>query len=268
MPPVSAPSWRPVGQLLGDAWRLSLSCAGDLAALSALAAFPPVALAGAALILTGLTDPAAYEEAVTVMDFGRLWPFFLAGLAGKVWTVFCSIAVFVLLESSRHGQSASAREALERSKPLFWPFVVTGLRATVYIAAGLLLLVVPGIMLAWRYLLAHIAVIVEGLGGSVALARSRELMAAKPAGALGRLLAAATVAAVAVFLLIGALDLLSAFSQTMVEAAPGLLERQLFAAVVETAAGLCTAWFSAASLLLYHDLASLAPPPSQQAHRS
>lgn len=236
----------------------------DLVALAMLAAVPPVFLSAAALAAAGLSDPVVYEGAVTLMDWRRAGPVLLAATAGRVWMAFCSIAVFVLLERKREGEACSLRRSLAGAADLFWPFAMTGLRATLYIAGGTLLLVVPGIVLAIRYLLAHLAVVVEGMRGPAALSRSRQLMGFNTAGALGRFLCAALAAAAASVLVTIGVDIFAAACEVVVGTAPGLVERQLLAALSETGWGLCAAWFSACSLLLYHDLESLAPPPAQR----
>ena len=62
--------------------------------------------------------------------------------------------------------------ALRRLPSLLW----TSLLATIFITLGLVLLIIPGVILLFRYFLASYVVVVEGKSGGDALKRSGQLM--------------------------------------------------------------------------------------------
>lgn len=74
------------------------------------------------------------------------------------------------------GRPTGVAPALRRAWALFMPLAWTTLLSYAIIAAGLLLLIVPGLWLMLAYFVSSQVVLLEGLSGMAALRRSGELM--------------------------------------------------------------------------------------------
>ena len=141
----------------------------------------------------------------------------------------------------------------------FVAFLLTAVRAVAWILAGLLLLIVPGIVLALRYSLAHLAVLLEPCSGACALARSQELVSAEPKRAIG-FMAAATAAALTLNLVVAVLvAALMGVAQALGAGPVGAVAGQLQALLSELLGGLLGAWLIGFTVLLYRDLAGRHP---------
>ncbi len=88
----------------------------------------------------------------------------------------CAAAVIVKVSAAYLDQPLSAWEAYQRALPRLVPLLFTNLFVTMFIAAGFLLLIVPGIIFSLWCLVAQPVVIVENVWGVAAIRRSRELM--------------------------------------------------------------------------------------------
>jgi hypothetical protein len=86
-----------------------------------------------------------------------------------------AMTTFVLRDREA-GQQTSAGSAIQRGLDVFPPLLLAVVVAAAGVALGLLLLVIPGIYLAIRWLFAVHAVVVEGLRGPAALERSGALV--------------------------------------------------------------------------------------------
>ena len=80
------------------------------------------------------------------------------------------------IHSSASGTPPRAREALQSGLDAFAPIFLAVVLAGIGIAAGLVLLVVPGVYLAVRWYLVPQAVVIDGARGLRALRRSGELV--------------------------------------------------------------------------------------------
>ena len=86
-------------------------------------------------------------------------------------------ALVLLVQEVRAGREApSMLELFVRVGPRLWTLVASGLIAAVGIAAGLLLLVIPGLVLLTYWSLLTPAIVLEGCGVRAALRRSRQLV--------------------------------------------------------------------------------------------
>jgi len=85
-------------------------------------------------------------------------------------------AITLALAAVYLGRPLPARAALRRSWAKVLPLAGTSLLAYIFIGFGMLLLVVPGIWLAFAYLVTSQVVVIEDLSGRAALRRSSELM--------------------------------------------------------------------------------------------
>jgi hypothetical protein len=243
-------------RLFASSGDLFLSGAGQSAAILAAALVPASLLMAAAYWATGLTSQLKVNEAIQNGEWLRPLPLIAAGAIRSLAGTLAYVALVFAADARRAGAPLAFRDAYGFAVERFVAFLLTALRAMAWICGGLLLLVVPGVVLALRYSLAHMAVVLESERGAAALARSSELVRAEPRRALGFM-----AAAVAVALL---LDLGLAFSAALgmglIEAAtgasPGAVEAQFQALVSELGSGLLGAWLIGFSILLYRDLAS------------
>jgi hypothetical protein len=131
----------------------------------------------------------ASADALTWLAF-----FFVVGLlAFTVLQPLVSAAITYALGELYLGRPASLRVSLRAAAPLFLPLVGTHLLASLAILAGFLLLILPGIYLSLCFLLLTQVIVLEGVTGVAALARSRELMRGSLWRAVGILLVVAVL---------------------------------------------------------------------------
>lgn len=109
----------------------------------------------------------------------------LLGWLGVIAGVFVSLAgvfwlqgtLVVAIEDIRDGRAdLSIRETLSRVRPRMNTLGVAGILAAVGITIGLLLLIVPGLVLATWWLLIVPVIVLEGRGVLESFGRSRELV--------------------------------------------------------------------------------------------
>lgn len=93
-----------------------------------------------------------------------------------IFLPLCSAALTLNISSAYLGKELSAGESYQRATPRLAGLIGTQFLAGLIILLGLFLLIVPGIIFAfWFYVLIPV-VVLEGVGGTAALGRSRELM--------------------------------------------------------------------------------------------
>lgn len=103
--------------------------------------------------------------------------------------------------------------ALAETRPFIWPLLVTSLLAALGIVGGLLLLIVPGVILAVRWSLVAQIVVLEHQGGVAALKRSNALVRGSTGPLLLLVVIVTFVGAVAGLLLQGAFTAFPTFVQ-------------------------------------------------------
>jgi hypothetical protein len=86
-----------------------------------------------------------------------------------------AMTIYALLELGE-GRPPSARRAIQSGLDVFAPLFLAVVLAGIGIAAGLALLLLPGVFLAVRWYFVPEAVVVEGLRGTAALQRSWDLV--------------------------------------------------------------------------------------------
>jgi hypothetical protein len=146
---------------------------------SAIAAATQIATRNASSVLVpymALSLPAAVFQAVAR---NSSQPSLFTGLSFMVTSFMAMFAYGVLVLTVSDiclGVRPSVRRALGMiSRGRFGKLVGANLLQTLYIGIGFLLFIVPGIILALRYLFTQAAVIIENRTPSAALARSRDL---------------------------------------------------------------------------------------------
>jgi hypothetical protein len=109
---------------------------------------------------------------------------FLAMVVVYVLTTMLSQgATVVAVSQIQLGQETSVAEAFDRIRGRLGELLIIGLHVGVRIMAGLILLIVPGIIIGLRYALVMPVAVLEETGASESLERSRELTR----GHLGRI---------------------------------------------------------------------------------
>jgi hypothetical protein len=234
--------------------------AGQSAAILAVALVPASVLVAASYLATGLTTQARVNEAIQNGEWFRPLPVVAAGLARTLAGTLAYVALVFAADARRAGAPLTLRDAYGFAVERFAAFLLTALRALAWICGGLVLFVVPGVVLAFRYSLAHLAVILESERGAAALDRSSELVLSQPLRALGFMAAAAGVALVLDFWLAVAGALGTGLLEGVTGRRIGAVAGQLQALLAELASGMLAAWLIGFAVLLYRDLASRLPP--------
>lgn len=243
----------------GALWRDS---ALQALALVACAAVPATLLLGAALAATGLTTQVALNEAIRAGHWRLAVPVLAAGLIQRLAITFAYAAMVFSIEAKRVGRPLPLSEAFGYAAERFLPLVLALLRAAVWIAGGLILLVIPGVILAVRYAYVHLAVLLDAANGGDALRRSAQFVDAEPRRAAGYLFVAVFAAAAMSFVAILIVSTACALPRAMA-AQPGAVEGQFEILLSQLASGLVGAWLTSFAILLYRDLATRHPAPHQ-----
>jgi hypothetical protein len=248
-------SERPLRLLFAESALLFRRVARSAAWVLAAGLVPATLVVAGALYATGLTSQKAVAEAIEAGAWQRGLVMGTAGLLKRLIETWAFAALVCLVEAERREAPLSAGEAYRQALGRLVPLALTAVNAAMRVFGGLLLLVVPGLLAAYRYCLAHLAVIVEGLQGAAALQRSRHLLHGRARQALVSL-GAATLAAMAFDMLAAILLKGSTGAAVALGAAPvGPIEAQLELLLMQMASGMIGCWLTAFSLLLYWDLA-------------
>jgi Membrane domain of glycerophosphoryl diester phosphodiesterase len=102
--------------------------------------------------------------------------FFLAAtVVSLIASTFSQGATLIAVSQIQLGRETNVREAFGRIRSQLWELVVISLNVGVRVGLGLLLLVIPGILLALRYALAIPVAVLEQNGVSASLSRSVDL---------------------------------------------------------------------------------------------
>jgi hypothetical protein len=109
------------------------------------------------------------------------WAPFAVGAVGMlifavVLMPLCMAALMHNISASYLGENLSAGQSYARAAPRLLPLLGTQILGGLIVMLGLLLFIIPGIIFSlWFFILAPV-VVLEGLAGTKALGRSRELM--------------------------------------------------------------------------------------------
>ena len=229
---------------------------GALQTAATLAAglVPVALLMSLSYLATGLTSQAALDAAIREGEWFRSWPVLAAGCAQRLADMLIFLALALAIEARRAGRPLTVRQSYQLALRRFVPFVLTLARAALMILGGCLLLVVPGVILAVRYSLAHLAVIVEDLSGAAALTRSRGLVASQPRQAVGFLGAATIVGLLLSMAAAAAVSVATGLARALGSETPSAVDWQAQRLLTQWLAGLAGAWLTGFSLLLYDQL--------------
>lgn len=213
------------------------------AALIAAGVVPALLLA---LLVPASASKEAFEAAWSAGDLGSVAAVAFGSLATRVLDSFLGVAAILALAARDEGRAPDLPGALSEAGRRFWPYLVTGALAVLWIFGGLLLLVIPGVVLALRYALLPYAILVEGRTGNAALERSSALCRARPWKVYGSLLGAAAVIVVAGGLAAALAGVVTVFLPPAAD--------QVVTKLVDGAAGI---WLASFAVLLYKDVAKV-----------
>lgn len=127
-----------------------------------------------------VSDNPTPEELLRIMSAGSD----AQRLAGRVGDIIFGIFVFPLIQAGMTfaisaailGETVSAGGALSRAKSRMWAVLGTQILVNIVVFIGFILLFVPGIIFSLWFMIAVPVVVIEGLSGSGAMSRARELM--------------------------------------------------------------------------------------------
>jgi len=157
-----------LGALLEDSLRVYFSRFGAFVAVTATLVVP-IELIVEGIGLRQLWEPYPSRQASpALLAVGTLQGL----IAGALVTPGC---IHQLLAAAE-GRSASARDSIRAALDAFAPVLLVTLIYALLIAAGLVLLVLPGVFVAVRFYLGPEVVVIEGKRGLAALRRSSELV--------------------------------------------------------------------------------------------
>ncbi|TPW20036.1 MAG: hypothetical protein FD126_2088 [Elusimicrobia bacterium] len=193
---------RTLGQLVADSWELYRSALPEIAAVVAWGAIPAGVLAAASVALTGIDGKETLRAAVDAGEYWRVGAASSLGLFARGLGGLAGLAVYPVAAGRASGARVLSSEAYAYVFERLWQLVRTFVRQILFILLGTLCLVVPGIILAFRYALSQPAVMLEGLNGEAALARSKQFMTGYPGKVLGNMLAAWAMTVLGVLVLV------------------------------------------------------------------
>jgi len=128
--------------------------------------FPAIATVFASLLINDFKN----------IDIWTVVGVLLHGIIGLV-TLFNAAAIVVLQTDSTTNRTMSVRN-MYREAILFWPRIIGfGMLFSLLVVGGLLLLIVPGLIIVRRYILAPYCIVEEDLGIRASMQRSAELTA-------------------------------------------------------------------------------------------
>ncbi len=114
--------------------------------------------------------PPQFDATTTFLGLGVLFVF------AVIFLPLCSAALTQNISAAYVGKELSAGESYQRAVPRLAGLIGTQILAGIIVVLGFILLIVPGIIFSlWFYVLVPV-VVLEGVSGTTALGRSRELM--------------------------------------------------------------------------------------------
>ena len=211
----------------------------------------------AMLIVPGMVGgPPDKEHLRAALAAGQYAPFAVligAAVVQGALNMLALGAVVLAIDGFHRRQPLGLADALSASSGIWVMLVLTQLLAGFWVILGFLCLIVPGVILALRYALVHVAVILEGRSGKAALARSKEIMLSHMGKVVGNLLVVAVIAIVLTGVAYVAVRLATSFLP------PGAASDAARQYLMNLPGKIIGTWPLAATVLLFRDLAALHP---------
>ena len=216
----------------------------------------------AMFMLTGmLGGPPDREHLRAAVMAGNYAPTVLllgAGLLQAALNVLALGAVVLAVDAFQRRTPLSLGDAIGASAGVWFSLVCTQLLAGFWVLLGFICLIVPGILMALRYALVHVTVLLEGRTGNAALARSKELMLRH----MGRILGSLLVVVVVAVIMTGFGYLVMKVATFPLPATPQAdVVRQYLLSLPGKIIG---TWPIAATVLLFRDVAAEQPAPAPE----
>lgn len=253
-PPPLALAPRTLGQLVSDSWDLYVAALPQVAAVVAWGAIPAGVIAAASAALTGIEGKETLRAAVEAGDYWRVGAASSLGVVARVLGALAGLAVYPVVAGRASGTEVFPSGAYAFVVERLWPLVRTFVRQLVYILLGTLCLVVPGVVLAFRYALTQPAVMLEGLGGPEALGRSKQFMTGYPGKVLGNMVAAWVMTVLGVLAMVFGVGLVTVLAELAIPESLHPLLGALQGVAGSYVDALGGAWLTTFLVLLYGDL--------------
>lgn len=253
----SALALRALRRAVAQAAPAARACAAAAGRIVALSLLPGAALWTLAAASAGITDGESLRKALDAMTLGPALLPLAAGALSKAAAAFGGLALLANAEAASRGQALTAGQAFERAGALAGPMLAAAARAVERSVAGVCLGIEAGPLAPARYSFFWLAVAVDGREGRGALARSLELVNARPAETLGGLAAAALGWAAAAYVATRLVDAAGAGAWLLFPWSRGLLAWQLGAFCRKLAVGWTAALPAAFLVAVYKEAASL-----------
>jgi len=110
---------------------------------------------------------ATTDVTATAIIFGVI-----AGVGIAILLVLLSIATIIAQLASVRGEKISFKEVVNQAQPFFWRFLGLGILSILTVVAGLILLIIPGIVLAFWLIFASYIMVDKNTGVIVAMKAS------------------------------------------------------------------------------------------------
>lgn len=227
-----------IGPIFGRAWSVYTSNFLKFSVIALVIALPQ--------LLTGDSHDAGASASVA----GGAWRLVAFIIGMIVNTVGQAVILYGAFQVMR-GRAMLIGEAVRRGLSRFWSIIGLAILATLGIIVGIILLIVPGIMLAIRWSVALPACVVENLGPLAAMRRSAELTKGhrwKIFGVFILILVIVLIAAMIIGLIVAAVVGAIAF------ATEGIVALVLAGLLGLIGAAVYTAYLNIVLVMLYHDL--------------
>jgi hypothetical protein len=207
-----------------------------------------------------------YIVTFALIGFGVYVSFITGSLIALILLILLGVIVAiiggVILQSAltksvgellKNNKMMDFKSAVQFSKPLFWPVLLTGLLTAAIILGGYVLLIVPGIIFAVWYMFGTYAVIFEGKKYMTALNFSKSLVSGRWWGMVWRVVAPSFVFSVII-------QIVQKILLIPVGSNPSSVIGVIYAAIIQGGASvLITALTTIAIVMLYFSAKENAP---------
>jgi hypothetical protein len=264
---------RPATEIVGLAFGLWSRHQGQLARIAAVFVVPFVALDLLVLwvmadeFLFVLGEPVARFSTEAELD--RFETYALLINLGGIFASSVGMAAAVVAVSDRYqGLAMNWRTAVRRALSRLWPLIGMTVLFYLGLAAGLLLLVVPGVYLLVAWFVSHAAFMIEGEGPTRALGRSLDLVRGRWWPTLGTVLLCLLLFVAIILAVFVSVSFVAAFVDDFETATPAVVIPRVLGGLVEIF--IAPLW-GALQAVMFYDLKTRAagleplpppPPPS------
>jgi len=258
---------RRLGALLSNALSLAASRPATFIGIVLLALAAKTLLVHAGSMISGISlGKQALTQALKDGRYAAVAVLIACGMMGALADAVGYAALILALAAQARRQSLDLGQSVGLALAVIVPLLLVELQVLAWIILGTILLIIPGILWAIRYMLAHLAVLLEGRRGSGALARSKEIMVAHVGKVIGNTLVAGLAAFFVAVLAKVILAVPLAFFLRALSAPTQAWALTPAGFLLAVPVALVKIWTAAVFVLLYLDLASLHPAQAPTAH--